>query len=74
MKSKIYPEVCCEICNEVVHNHFDCPVCKCYAGTDVYDYFDNYVEFACEKCKTQFRIVGRDAEDCDKIEVEIKEV
>ena len=23
----IYSEVCCDYCNEIVHNHFDCPIC-----------------------------------------------
>ena len=32
-----YPEVCCEFCGEVIHNHFTCPSCKKdYAGTNIY--------------------------------------
>ena len=33
-KLNIYPETCCEVCNEIVHNHIDCPICnKKYAST-----------------------------------------
>jgi len=23
----VYGELCCEECNEIIHNHLDCPVC-----------------------------------------------
>lgn len=37
MKLKIYPEVCCDMCGETVHNHIDCPICgEEYAATDIY--------------------------------------
>jgi hypothetical protein len=27
-KLEIYSEVCCEECGEIVHNHFNCPICN----------------------------------------------
>ena len=70
---RIYPEICCGICNEVWHNHFDCPVCKCQTGTDVYGNFDNEVtEVVCEKCKSQFKVVSSDG--CSQIEIRLKGV
>ncbi|TRZ81768.1 hypothetical protein D4R86_02195 [bacterium] len=27
-KIKITSEVHCDLCNEIIHNHFDCPVCE----------------------------------------------
>ena len=27
-KINITSEICCDLCNEIVHNHFDCPVCE----------------------------------------------
>jgi hypothetical protein len=33
----VYAELCCEECNEVIHNHLDCPICgKKYAASDNY--------------------------------------
>lgn len=80
MKSKIIPEICCEFCNEVIHNHFDCPVCKNgFAPTNIYGNFDEYGDgeydgslttiIVCEKCKTEFQIMDRDGLD---IEIEVK--
>jgi hypothetical protein len=32
-----YAEYCCEECNEIIHNHLDCPVCKKeYAPSEQY--------------------------------------
>lgn len=33
----LHAEVCCDYCNEVIHNHIDiCPEChEEYAGTDI---------------------------------------
>lgn len=28
LKINICSEICCEECNEIVHNHFDCPLCE----------------------------------------------
>lgn len=33
----VYGELCCEVCNETIHNHLDCPVCgKKYATSENY--------------------------------------
>ena len=35
MKLNVCPEMCCEECGNVIHNHFDCPCCgKKGVGTD----------------------------------------
>ncbi len=67
-KVKYYSEDCCELCNETIHNHSDCPVCKVkYAGTSVYcDIQDglkyNQNELSCEGCNTEFHIEKVDYE------------
>ena len=36
---EIFPETCCDYCNDVVHNHFTCPICKDdYANSNIYGY------------------------------------
>jgi len=60
---EFYPEICCEMCNETVHNHFDCPICKkdC-APTDAYSdlgYYDDTV-ISCEICNSKFAKVNID--------------
>lgn len=58
----ITPEVCCELCGETIHNHFDCPACeKKFAPTDTYaplDGWDKPIEFRCESCGASFRMVS----------------
>ena len=62
---EIYSELCCDFCNEIIHNHFDCPICLIeYAPTDAY--LDISMEppgfvLKCEKCNAQFKLV--DASD-----------
>lgn len=57
----IYNEVCCELCQEIIHNHFEeCPACgKNYAGTSAYfDLNDTYMmepSIKCEECGAEFR-------------------
>ncbi len=64
MKLTIYPEICCEVCNEVIHNHVDCPVCKYkYAGTSEYGdilYMDIGEILECEVCKAKFKLISKD--------------
>jgi hypothetical protein len=59
---KIYPEECCEHCNEITHNHFDCPVCETkYASSDQYCDLSEVkapVEIECESCEAMFRLVN----------------
>lgn len=56
---EIEPEICCELCNDIWHNHFEqCPICKKdHAGTSMYyaifehDIGDNVY---CEECDARF--------------------
>jgi transcription elongation factor Elf1 len=61
MKLKITPEICCEQCNEIIHNHFDCPNCgKQYSASDEYyklDIYDKQVTISCRNCKIQYKLV-----------------
>jgi transcription elongation factor Elf1 len=56
-------EVCCEVCNEVWHTHFNCPACKDEdAGSD--DFSDDFVtgqvdSIKCEECGAQFKAIER---------------
>ena len=60
---EFWPEICCDECNEVVHNHFDCPICKKQdASTSIYIAVHEEIEkpgdtFECEECKTTFEYV-----------------
>ena len=63
MKFEFYPETHCDYCGEVIHCHFDCPMCnKNYAGTDLYG--DSLFElrvgetFSCELCGAEFKKVS----------------
>ena len=57
-------ELCCDYCNEIIHSHFDCPVCKYEnAGTSIYGGFDEIDDefsnpFKCEECKSEFLVVA----------------
>ena len=57
----IYPELCCDHCGEVIHTHFDCPVCrKGFEPTSMYA--DSYLDaksFECERCHTEFTVLSR---------------
>lgn len=59
MKTKyltnIYTEICCDFCNEIIHTHFECPICKNdYAGTTMYGDPWDEDSFTCEECGSQF--------------------
>lgn len=66
------PERCCEECDEIVHNHFNCPICQGdNAGTtiscSIFEYNDD--TFACDECHSIFRFIDkRTLFDC-KIEL-----
>jgi C4-type Zn-finger protein len=54
---EVYPEGCCELCNEIIHNHLDCPICgKKYAASQ--EYYDlnegSPVQITCSNCKSTF--------------------
>lgn len=56
---EVYSELCCDLCNDVIHNHIDCPVCKDdYAGTDQYCDLYNEPKLQCENCETVFEKVS----------------
>lgn len=58
MRVNYYPEICCEECNEVIHNHFDCPVCKTNdAKTSVYGQIHAGYEISCQSCCATFTVV-----------------
>ena len=70
MKINITPEVCCEICNEIVHNHFDCPNCQTkYTSSEQYHHLGEYpnelIILECEKCKAVFQLVSGKPYDDD---------
>lgn len=55
----IYKEICCDLCNEVIHIHFDCPSCKTeYAPTDCYLW--PVTILSCEECGAAFERCGRE--------------
>ena len=67
MKIEIYPEICCDYCNDVIHNHMDCPVCNHqYAGTETYHDIIDWMEegepviITCQECKAEFKATKTD--------------
>ena len=55
---EVFGEICCEVCNEIVHNHIDCPVCKDdYAETDRYGYIEDNNKVECQ-CGTIYEIAS----------------
>jgi len=56
-------EICCDICNEVVHVHFECPACgdknagtSCYgAPWDMLDQAGDHL--SCKECGADFELV-----------------
>ena len=63
MKLEIFPEQCCEVCSEIIHNHFHCPKCNNpYAGTSWYgEPWDRECgdELECEECRVVFILVNK---------------
>jgi hypothetical protein len=64
MKLEIYSEICCDYCNDVIHNHFDCPVCKEFnVGTSIYhSMYDMEIGeiLECNDCHAQFKLIKKD--------------
>lgn len=60
---EIDAEICCEECNEIIHNHLDeCPICKTkFASTSGYSNLDepgfeeNIIQ--CDECNSYFKLV-----------------
>ncbi len=65
MKLNFHPEICCDECCEVVHNHFDCPACgKLFAETDMWDALHELLKeagdgFKCGNCNARFVLVSK---------------
>jgi len=63
VKIEIFPEICCEICNDVIHNHMTCIVCKDdYAPTSEYSSLIGTIcgeanKISCENCGTIYKFV-----------------
>jgi len=57
---EIFPEICCDECDSVIHNHISCPICKhSYASSDKYGELDrDDKEISCEECGTIYELVS----------------
>lgn len=77
MRLETTPEIHCDDCGEVVHNHFDCPVCSVKnVGTTIYESVYRYKvgeDFQCEKCGATFILVDKQADFTDEWEWELVE-
>lgn len=54
---EIYGEVCCDFCNEIIHNHFTCPACgNDYASSNICESLWDHAsdEINCEECGAWF--------------------
>lgn len=66
MEEKITYEIdiefvlCCDLCNEVYNNVFDCPICERESDTGFYDnmYGMTDIEITCTHCNSTFRLLG----------------
>lgn len=71
MKLNLYAEICCHVCYEVIHNHFDCPVCgEEFAPTSLYcDEADLEIgeTISCEKCFAAWELVSRDSQGTEYV-------
>ena len=60
---EIYAEICCEECNEIIHNHFDCPACnRQYAGSEQYGELaseNGVTEIECSECHAKFQTTDK---------------
>lgn len=60
-------ELCCDTCNEIIHNHFCCPICDNYSGirthfdADLHDerYKTHPLIIQCEICGSRFKCIGQ---------------
>jgi hypothetical protein len=69
---EVYSEICCDSCNEIIHNHISCPVCKkTYAGTDQYCSLYDEKELSCEECGTRYKLVSESWYELDYCQAEI---
>jgi len=55
---EVYGEICCDVCDDIIHNHIDCPVCeKKYAGTEQYHYVESDEDVVCKECGSVFELI-----------------
>lgn len=58
----ISSEICCDYCHEIIHNHFDCPICgRNYSPSEQYGELEpknGVVEIECQDCHSKFRTKG----------------
>lgn len=61
-KIEVYPEICCEFCNEIGRNNLDCPACgKKYASSKQYGELEaenGVTKIQCARCKSCFQTDG----------------
>jgi hypothetical protein len=74
----IHPEICCDECNEVFHNHIDCPVCK-KQDSETNSFFNLYEAsigetIECGNCNSVFELINRDASFINDWNWKIKEI
>lgn len=56
---EVYGEICCEECNDIIHNHFDCPICgKQDAPTDNYIELESDDILTCQLCNAEFKLAS----------------
>ncbi len=60
--AELIPEICCDYCGDVIHNHIDeCPKCKTrYASTSAYGQLEAGEIFECDNCQQQFKYISWD--------------
>lgn len=75
MKTNINREICCDECNETIHNHFNCPVCNTVYGnepTESYEDLDSSVKsIKCGICGSEFTKKEIDNWYQENLEIEI---
>lgn len=57
---EIYPELCCDECMKIIHNHISCPIClNTYAGSSIYGQIEDEEKIiSCEECDSEFERIG----------------
>jgi len=54
----VYPEICCELCNNTIHTHINCVICKgTYAPTTHYGELEDTNILKCKNCKTKYKLL-----------------
>lgn len=64
MKITLYPEGCCDECDDIVHVHMDCPDCHdpnaptSLYGSGPWDQDEGF-ELTCEGCRATFKLTKK---------------